>query len=98
MNRKPDRNFAVAPTVTELAEMMQPTNHLCAVCGRPWEPGVCHKTQLCPAPDAVDIPCDASGEAEAHDPRCDCDSCTERAESRQDELEQAQIHDIEREP
>lgn len=72
--RKPDRNFAVRPSVQQLREMV--------------------------APDAVDVPCDREDcrICYPHDPRCDCDDCMDRAESRQDDLEQAQIHDIDREP
>ena len=51
--RERDRNFAIKPTVPELAEMF------------------------------ADIPCDDSGEAEAHEPMCDCEECQERAESQQ---------------
>ena len=40
-----------------------------------------------------DIPCDASGEAEAHDPGCDCHICTDRAEAQQDDYTEARIHD-----
>ena len=53
--RRPSRNFAVAPSVEQLAEMY------------------------------IDIPCDASGEAEPHDPGCDCDACVTAAEAQQDE-------------
>jgi len=62
MNRT-DRNFAVAPSVEQLAEMY------------------------------IDIPCDASGEAEAHDPGCDCDACVAAAETQQDDYTEARIHD-----
>ena len=62
MNRT-DRNFAVAPSVEQLAEMY------------------------------IDIPCDASGEAEAHDAGCDCHICTDRAEAQQDDYTEARIHD-----
>ena len=86
----PDRNFAARPSVQQLKEMQHSPDCDCETC---WPAQLINR----PAPDAVDIPCDDSGEAEAHDPRCDCDSCQERAESQQDDLEQAQIHDIERE-
>lgn len=42
---------------------------------------------------APDLPVDDSGEAEPHDPLCDCDECLERAETLRDDYEQARIHD-----
>ena len=32
---------------------------------------------------------------EPHDPRCECDACTERAEAEQDDYDEARIHDAE---
>jgi hypothetical protein len=58
MTRKPDRNFAVAPSVRELEQMIAEETGLAAPTG-------C--TFTLERMESTDIPCDDSGEAELHE-------------------------------
>ena len=90
--KQTDRNFAIAPSVEQLRQMMHDEETM----QRDTDAAL---LRLAEAPtrrerlESADIPCDDSGEAEPHDAGCDCDDCVTAAEAQQDDYTEARIHD-----